>query len=213
MRTLAALIFLCGALSTFAETVKVDFSFDATGKTTDKNYLIYQADKDKTNDRYDAVSGASLAFSTKTLTASRLPDALQKLLLFAVSPPESAESDALSVEQSDDGSIDVTFVHRGVAYWIESDKRGNIDFEQGFSYAVIGERIGGEWCIQSDFTLDEADGTDMHSVDWEAVEFEDDKLKDYIGKKLTRRFAKIGYKDGILTLKIKLVWKDERNKG
>ena len=209
----ATLIFLCvvfcSGLSTFAETVRVDFSFATTGQRREKNALVWQFDKDKTNDSYDVISGASTSFSTNLAKSSKLPDALQKLFLFAVSPSDFIEKDAFTIEESEEG-LDISFVHRGVAYWIEVDKKGNIDFENGCSFAVIGERIDGVFCIKDEFRQNDADNTDMHNVDWENVEFENDKIKEYAGYKLTHSVAKVQYIDGILTIKARLKWKKEK---
>ena len=216
-KLIAAIICLCGlfcgGVSTFAETVKVDFSLDTKNSSSEnKTYLIYQADKEKTFDKYDVATGASTAFSTSILTSSRLPLALQKLFLFAVSSAENIEKDTFSVEENDESGFDVSFVHRGVAYWITSDKKGNIDLEKGCSYAVIGERIDGVFCIKSDFLQEEKDSTDMKNIDWDKVDFEDDKIKDYSGYKLTKSKALLSYIDGILRVSVKISWKKELKK-
>ena len=212
-KLIAAIIFLsglfCGGVSTFAETVKVDFSLDTTGKTTDQNTILWQIDKEKTADRYDAISGASINFSTKIATSLKLPEALKKLALFPVSAPEMLKKDAFSVEQNDDGSLDVTFVHRGVAYWISSDKRGRVDAETGFSYAVIGEKTDKGFSIKDEFVKDGEDKSDMKNIDWDKVEFEDDKIAVYSGMKLKRAKAFLSFADDILTVRAVISWVKE----
>lgn len=208
----AALIFLCGAKSAFAQTVKVDFAFDTTLKNPSANHLLITSDKKKTLDTFDAISGASLNFSTKLLTSSSLPKSLASLFLFAVSPVKSAESDALSVEKSIEGFIDVTFIHRGVAYWLQADEKGNIDFENGLSFAVVGEKKDGKFFLKDDFVLSEKDATDMKNADFDKIEFEDDKIKAMSGKTLKKAKATMKVENGILSVRALFKWQDEKKK-
>ena len=208
----AALIFICGVKSAFAQTVKVDFAFDTTQKNPASNHLLITSDKKKTSDTYDALSGASVNFSTKLLTSSALPKSLCGLFLFAVSPATSAERDALSAEKSEDGLIDVTFVHRGVVYWIQADEKGNIDFEKGLSLAAIGEKKDGAFSLKEDFVLSGEDATNMKNADFDKIEFDDDKIKSLNGKVLKKAKAKMRLEDGVLSVRAIFKWEDETKK-
>ncbi len=208
----AALIFLCGAKSAFAQTVKVDFAFDTTQKNPYANHLLITSDKKKTSDTYDAVSGASLNFSTKILSSSSLPKSLTCLFLFAVSPSKTAERDALSVEKSEDGLIDVTFIHRGVVYWLQADEKGNIDLENGLSLAVVGEKKDGAFALKDDFVLSGEDATNMKNADFDKIEFDDDKIKSLNGKVLKKAKAKMRLEDGVLSVRAIFKWEDETKK-
>jgi len=208
----AALIFLCGAKSAFAQTVKVDFAFDTTQKNPYANHLLITSDKKKTSDTFDAISGASLNFSTKILSSSSLPKSLACLFLFAVSPSKTAERDALSVEKSEDGLIDVTFIHRGVVYWLQADEKGNIDLENGLSLAVVGEKKDGAFALKDDFVLSGKDATDMKNADFDKIDFEDDKAKTPDGKTLKKAKATMTFENGILSVRALFKWQDEKKK-
>ncbi|MDY2843509.1 MAG: hypothetical protein SOT81_05945 [Treponema sp.] len=129
--------------SAVKETLKIDFRFNT--KTKDKkNYLKWKASSKKVKDSYDAVSGASVSHSTgelltlfwdgnsKNLLA---PKGLRAILLFAVSNPEYLESDNFIAEKGSDGKIKISFTHRKIGYFIQTDEKGKLDLENGFFIA------------------------------------------------------------------------------
>ncbi len=211
---IAALVLIfCSVKSAFADTVKVDFIFDmsSTANNARKNALVWTEDKHKTEDFCDAISGASVQFSTKIVAASYFPESIKKLVLFAVSPPQNAKTDALTAEKNTDGSIDITFVHRGIAYWISSDTRGIVDAQNGCSTAIICDRIDGIFCIKDEFVQENADNTNMQNVNWDAVEFDDDSAKEKNGYTLKKSKIKITLDGSLLRLRAVFSWKKLRN--
>ncbi|MCR5172700.1 MAG: hypothetical protein K6B73_07540, partial [Treponema sp.] len=61
--------FFC-ASSLFAQTLKLDFTYDLSGKNVQNNKLTWALDGAKTKDRYDTKSGASLNRTTLSLKNS-----------------------------------------------------------------------------------------------------------------------------------------------
>lgn len=133
--------------SAVKETLKIDFRFNT--KTKDKkNYLKWKASSKKVKDSYDAVSGASVSHSTgELLTLFRdgnsknllAPKGLRAILLFAVSNPEYLESDNFIAEKGSDGKIKISFTHRKIGYFIQTDEKGKLDLENGFFIANTNE--------------------------------------------------------------------------
>ena len=53
--------------SIFAQTLKLDFTYDLSGKNVQKNKLVWTLDGTKTKDHYDTKSGASINRTTLSL--------------------------------------------------------------------------------------------------------------------------------------------------
>ena len=126
--------------TTVKDSLKIDFRFN-TKFQDKKNYLKWKTSSKKVKDSYDAVSGASVSHSTgELLTLFRdgnsknllAPKGLRSLLLFAVSNPECLESDNFTAEKGDNGKIKISFTHRKIGYFIQTDEKGKLDLENGF---------------------------------------------------------------------------------
>ena len=133
----------------------IQFSFRYNTLADDgKNYLAWKTDGTKQRDSFDAVSGASAARSTQNwaafATVSKnkvMPKGLRALLLFAVNPRQAAQDDALSVSQ-EGRQLTIQFVHRGIAYRIQSDSHGLLDTESSFFLAEnVAENKGGVFSL------------------------------------------------------------------
>lgn len=130
----AAVLAVSFASATFAADLYVEAQFDVTAKDLSKSYLtVAGAAASVTKDTVDVASGASKAKGTEILNTYRngadkksmLPGGLQSLLKYGVSPAHYFTGDKLTVEQAKDGVITVQYVHRGTAYKMVSDKKGN----------------------------------------------------------------------------------------
>jgi hypothetical protein len=170
-----ALVCGCGALVS-AQDLSIDYRFDVSGRTAG-NYLSYTsairyiaADKDS----FDAGTGASRQKSTSLFAPiqsdimgrATISGGFRSLLMFPLAADSVRVEDNLHVYK--EGRIIIMeYVHRGTAYRIRTDDRGNISFPRG-SYVMrtIGYITGHDpQVISRDFS---ADGTGT-GVDWRKV--------------------------------------------
>jgi hypothetical protein len=174
-----ALVFLillgCGALLS-AQDLSIDHRFDVSGRTGG-NYLTYTsairyiaANKDS----FDAVSGASRQKSTSLFAPiqtdimgrATISGGFRGLLLFPLAADSVRVEDNLHVYK-EGKVITMEYVHRGVAYRIQTDEQGNISFPRG-SYVMrtIGYiKSGSPQVISADFSA----GKTAAGVDWKKV--------------------------------------------
>jgi hypothetical protein len=166
--------FCGGALS--AQDLTIDYRYDTSG-AAQGNYLSYvsairyiAADKDT----FDAVSGASKQKSTSLFAPiqtdimgrATISSGFRGLLLFPLAPDSIRTDDNLRVYK--EGSvITMEYVHRGVAYRIQTDKNGNIGFPRGgYVMRSVGYIQGGDpQVISRDFARDATAAT----MDWKKV--------------------------------------------
>jgi hypothetical protein len=175
---LKAIVFMllgCGAFIS-AQDLSIDYRFDVSGGARG-NYLSYTsairyvaADKDS----FDAVTGASRQKSTSLFAPiqsdimgrATISGGFRSLLMFPLASDSVRREDNLHVYQ-EGAVIIMEYVHRGVAYRIQTDERGNISFPRG-SYVMrtIGY-IRGEnpQVLSADFSSDRS----AAGVDWRKV--------------------------------------------
>lgn len=158
MKNLACLVLLfCAASAASAEKLSIAFRYN-TAADDGKNFLRWQTDGTKTADRFDAVTGASLAQSTKSLRAVQepgkkkaFPKGLYALLLFAVSPAAQAQADDLAVAK-DGAQLTISFMHRGNAYRITTDEKGRLHTRTGFTIAEhLADNTAGIFTLKPEF--------------------------------------------------------------
>jgi hypothetical protein len=176
LKAIALIILLGSGARLSAQDLNIDFQFDVSGRAGG-NYLTYTsairyiaANKDS----FDAVSGASQQNSTSLFAPiqtdimgrATISSGFRGLLLFPVSSDATRIEDNLRVYK-DGAIITIEYVHRGVAYRIQTDRQGNISFPRG-SYVMrtIGYIKGHDpQVISSDFSTDKTAG----EVDWKKV--------------------------------------------
>lgn len=230
-RMLCAVLVALTSLAFATETMKIDFRYRLNGDDG-KNHLNWQTKttKDKqaktTNpnsvadrqikDKYDATTGASKNMSTKYMREAAfsgsnmiMPKGLYCLLLFAVSSAELAETDMFKVEKQPgkEKALSISFIHRGNAYRISTDEKGQLDTLTSFTAAVsLADNTGGVFTIKPELiknsTETDKSGTknaDWNLIDWDKVQFMPDRYDGGVPEiwngKLTARF-----KDNILTI-------------
>ncbi|MDR2633235.1 MAG: hypothetical protein LBC51_06385 [Treponema sp.] len=159
-----------------AQDLNIDFRYNCA-RSDPGNYLSYTSAIryiEANKDTFDAVSGASRQNSTSLFAPletdimgrATISKGFRGLLLFAVSSDETREEDNLQVYQEGQ-VITMEFVHRGIAYRIQTDKNRRISFPRGsFMKRTIGYITGHDpQVISRDFS---ADGTAAR-VDWKKV--------------------------------------------
>jgi hypothetical protein len=175
-RKLGVCIFflICGVLS--AQDLTIDYRYNVSGPDKE-NYLSYTsairyiaAKKDV----FDAASGASQQKSTSLFAPiqtdimgrATISGGFRGLLLYPVSPDSTRTEDALHVYK-EGNIITAEYIHRGVAYRIQTDEQGNISFPRGgYVMRTIGYiKEHDPQVISQDFSADKTAAT----VDWQKV--------------------------------------------
>jgi hypothetical protein len=159
-----------------AQDLTIDYRYDTSGRK-EGNYLSYRsairyiaADKDA----FDAVSGASKQKSTSLFAPiqtdimgrATISTGFRGLLLFPLAPDTLRVEDGLHVYK-EGAVITMEYVHRGVAYRIQTDRNGNIGFPRGnYVMRSVGYiRDSDPQVISRDFSRDMT----AASIDWKKV--------------------------------------------
>lgn len=117
----------------FAADLSVEAQFDITGKDLTKSFLTVKgALGSVAKDTVDVTTGASKAKGTEVLNLYRngadkksmIPGGLQSLLKYGVSPEKYFSGDLLNAVKAKDGTITIQYVHRGTAYIMVSNTKG-----------------------------------------------------------------------------------------
>lgn len=204
--------FFC-ASSLFAQTLKLDFTYDLSGKNVQKNKLTWAVDGTKTKDRYDTKSGASLNRTTLSLKNAvtdmggksfLIPKALYELMLFAVSNPAYAED--IKIQRNErTGGHDILMIHRGNAYKIQADADGRIDvLKDCFIFNNFAKNSDGKFIIAEEFASEDKNSQwpDFSKITFEADKGTQKENKCYQGT------LRIQLKGDVLKLSGKLLMKE-----
>lgn len=208
-RVFISVLLVIAAAGLFAQDLRIDFRFNVDKDDT-ANYLNWSLGKEVIKDKYDAASGASVAGSTYGFDVVRydneitknaaLPAALRNLLLFPVSPFGIAIGDNFTVEETKQGLV-IRFVHRGVAYELKTDKKGNYNAVSDARAARgLADNVGGKFIIKEEFVKAGTDGSKGADLDWDKITL----VPDTRAVSASRWFEgtlKVKYKKGILTMK------------
>jgi hypothetical protein len=171
----AVLAVVCGGLLS-AQDLAIDYRYDTAGSGRE-NYLSYRsairyiaADKDA----FDATTGASKQKSTSLFAPiqtdimgrATISAGFRGLLLFPLASDSVRTEDMLHVYK-EGPVITMEYVHRGVAYRIQTDRNGNISFPRGnYVMRTVGYIQGaGPQVVSRDFSRD---GT-AAAIDWKKV--------------------------------------------
>ncbi len=165
---LAAVAVIALVLSTIGcskADLSVEAQFDITGMDLSKSFLTVSGPGESvTKDTVDVASGASKAKGTEVLNTYRngadgkntLPGGLQSLLKYGVSPESFFSGDALNAVKAADGTITIQYAHRGTAYKMVSDTKGQFT-------------LPGANCLKRKIANLEADGSQLVSTDFSAT--------------------------------------------
>ena len=191
-----------------AQKATIDYKYKV-GTDDAGNYFNWSADGTSVKDGFDAASGASKAQSTTKFNAVRfdatgkknaVPAGLRALMLFPVATSAVAKGDNFTVA-SEGKVVTIKFIHRGTAYVITSNDKGDIDMASSFQTAAgLADNVGGKFVLKDEFVLEGKDKNDMASVDWSKVTLAADTAAADAGYTYTGSL-KSAYKDGVLTLK------------
>ena len=208
----SALSFASGAAdSNAAADVKIDFRMNIAKQDYESNYFNWTLGKEATvQDKFDAVSGASLKGSTRTFNAVRyagnaadkkaaLPSALRSLFLFPLADWKFVEGYGLQITNTD-GALTIRFARKTTAYELTTDNQGNFNLLTGAKIAKdIAEKTDTGFAIKPEYLKEGGDPTKMSDLDWNKIPLKNDTFAPdaayhYEG---TLKFA---LKDNILTV-------------
>ena len=205
---LAAVLLVAATFTAAAQKATIDMKYKV-GTDDAANYINWSADGTSVKDGFDAASGASKAQSTSKFNVVRfdatgkklaVPAGMRALVLFPVATSAVAKGDNFTVK-SEGAKVTISFIHRGTAYVITSDDKGNIDMATSFQVAAgLADNVGGKFTLKDDYLLAGKDNTDMASLDWSKVKLVADVADADAGYQYTGSL-KAAYKDGVLTLK------------
>ena len=200
----SALSFASGAAdSNAAADVKIDFRMNIAKQDYESNYFNWTLGKEATvQDKFDAVSGASLKGSTRAFNAVRyagnaadkkaaLPSALRSLFLFPLADWKFVVGYGLQITNTDG---------KTTAYELTTDNQGNFNLLTGAKIAKdIAEKTDTGFAIKPEYLKEGGDPTKMSDLDWNKIPLKNDTFAPdaayhYEG---TLKFA---LKDNILTV-------------
>ena len=194
-----------------ATDVKIDFRMNIAKQDYESNYFNWTLGKQETvQDKFDAVSGASLKGSTKEFNVVRyagnatdkkaaIPAALRSLFLFPLSDWKFVEEYGLQVTNTD-GALTIRFARKATAYELKTDNKGNFNILTGAKIAKdITDKTETGYMIKPEYLKEGGDPAKMSDLDWNKVPLKDDTFASdaayhYEG---TLKFA---LKDNVLTV-------------
>ena len=194
-----------------ATDVKIDFRMNIAKQDYESNYFNWTLGKQETvQDKFDAVSGASLKGSTKEFNVVRyagnaadkkaaIPAALRSLFLFPLSDWKFVEEYGLQVTNTD-GAFTIRFARKTTAYELKTDNKGDFNILTGAKIAKdITDKTETGYMIKPEYLKEGGDPAKMSDLDWNKVPLKDDTFASdaayhYEG---TLKFA---LKDNVLTV-------------
>ncbi|MGP1602179.1 hypothetical protein [Treponema sp.] len=169
-----------------AENVRIDYKMNVVQEAYSGNYFSWAVGKNEAvKDMFDAASGASAKGSTKAFNSIRyaepaadkkaaMPTGLRGLFLYPVAAWDVAAFDNLQVS-TNGGIITVRFVHRGNAYELTTDKKGNFDILTGAKIArKVGDNNMNVFTVKPEYLKEGGDPAKMSDLDWSKITLEQD---------------------------------------
>lgn len=169
-----------------ATDVKIDFRMNIAKQDYESNYFNWTLGKQETvQDKFDAVSGASLKGSTKEFNVVRyagnaadkkaaIPAALRSLFLFPLSDWKFVEEYGLQVTNTD-GALTIRFARKATAYELKTDNKGNFNILTGAKIAKdITDKTETGYMIKPEYLKEGGDPAKMSDLDWNKVPLKDD---------------------------------------
>lgn len=205
----AIAVALVAAPAAFAQNFTVDYRANLLAADTG-NYLNWSVGSETVKDKMDAASGASVGKSTYKLDAFRYdsattkkaaaPGGFRSLLLFAMAKPDAMKADNLTAV-ANGKQVTVTYVHRGVAYKMETDKDGNFDVLTGAFKASVGAaNAEKKFELKPEFVKKGGNSLNMADLDMTKVKYVPDAKVAEATRWYEGKLA-FAYDKGILTIK------------
>lgn len=197
------------------DALVIDYKMNVASPAYEANYFNWSFEGEKVEDKYDAVSQASLKGSTAKFNSVRyagaiaekkltMPQALRGLFLYAIADWSLVEGDALHVEESN-GVITVRYAHHGKAYELVTDNNGNFDVLKDAKIATnfADKNDDGEYVIKDEYLMEGGDALSMRDLNYSSLNFNPDKYTSDAGHHFEGSL-KFSFKDNFLHISGKL---------
>jgi hypothetical protein len=191
-----AIFLLALGYSAFAADLSIEWQKNVTALDTANDYFTFKGalgsivkDQFDPKKKVDTVTGASKLGATAAFNAYRLdakgkaplPSSLRGLFLYPVASEATLAGDALSVSKASSGAITIRYIHRGSAYEIVTDAKGQLllptegiktrkightDNSIGSDFSATGKADKADWAKIWDASI--ADGKEVKSADGKA---------------------------------------------
>ena len=171
-----------------ATDVKIDFRMNIAKQDYESNYFNWTLGNQETvQDKFDAVSGASLKGSTKAFNVVRyagnaadkkaaIPSALRSLFLFPLADWKFVKDFGLQVTNTD-GMLTIRFARKTTAYELTTDSKGNFDILTGAKIAKdIMEKTDTGYVIKPEYLKEGGDPAQLSGLDWDKLPLKNDSF-------------------------------------
>ena len=169
-----------------ATDVRIDYRMNIAKSDYTANYFNWTVGKQPAvKDKFDTASSASVKGSTKAFNSVRyaeseadkkaaIPAGLRNLFLYPVANFDVAQFDNLTVTENG-GVVTVRFVHRGTAYELTTDKKGNFDVLTGAKIARnVGDNNKNVFTVKPEYLKAGGNAAKMSDMDWSKVQLVSD---------------------------------------
>ena len=173
-----------------ASEILIDFLCPLSEESKSQPHFYWENNKQKYEDSFDAVTGASLYSSTRLFSEltkdsqkkNTLPKAIKNLFFYGISQPSQVLKDNLTVQTHENGSLEITFIHRGLVYKIHTEKDGLYDLSKNETCtceisSVIADNSKGLFLIKEEFLKEGSSEKTFSNLDWEKVKLNPDKAE------------------------------------
>jgi hypothetical protein len=193
-----------------AEEVTIDMRYSVLRPEPSLDYFNWGYGDRSIQDSYDAVTGASVAHSTRefdavwydTSTSRRytLPQGFRHLLLFPITSRQTTDNFYLTV-QEEGKKLRIRFIVYGTVYQMQTDDDKQLDVRTACylaeniteSYAMVSP-------IRAQYLKPGGNANDINSLDWDKINF----VPDTAAPDASRKYAgglTVAYSNGVLTVK------------
>ncbi|MDR2835635.1 MAG: hypothetical protein LBV69_05475 [Bacteroidales bacterium] len=192
------------------QEVAIDMRYNVLSSEPSKDYFNWSIGNKKINDSYDAVTGASIARSTREFDVVRydstttkkytIPVGVRHLLLFPVASRQYTDNFHLTVHEEGQKLI-IRFIVYGTVYQIKTDDKKQIDIKNACFLArniTVSNTLSSQ--LKPQYAKTGADSTRIDSIDWNKITLVSDIADTNASRKYDGTLT-IGYNNGILTVK------------
>jgi hypothetical protein len=202
-------LFFVAAFALFAQELAIDMRYNVLRSEPSRDYFNWTSGNRRIQDSYDAVTGASVARSTREFdsvwydaaTSRRytLPHGLRHLMLFPVTSRRTTDNFHLTV-QEEGQTLRIRFIVYGTVYQIQTDTNKKIDLRTGcFLAENITERNSPVSPLRARYVKPGGNANDINALDWDKINF----VPDTAAPNASRNYTGVltaGYSNGVLTI-------------